>query len=64
MHDLNPESLLRAEPRMRAERAASAAASRAASRQLQARLRRVLRIAALRVARWAHAPSREMHRAA
>ncbi|MDN4473757.1 hypothetical protein [Demequina zhanjiangensis] len=64
MHDLNPESLLRAEPRMRAERAASAAASRAASRQLQARLRRVLRIAALRVARWAHAPGREMNRAA
>ena len=64
MHDLNPESLLRAESRIRAERAASAAASRAASRRLEAHLRRVLRIAALRVARWAHAPEPEMRRAA
>lgn len=56
MHDMNPQSVLRAERVERAERIAAAAASRAASRRLDARLRRMLRIAALRVARWADAP--------
>ncbi len=63
MHDMNPESLLRAEHVERTQRAASAAASRVASRRMEARLRRMLRIVALRVARWAHAPRSDVRRA-